>query len=62
MKDFRDMTKEEKEELFNKGVKQAITEHHAAGRATTHADEKGIYRLYPDGSKKYIEEDTTGNE
>jgi hypothetical protein len=56
MKDFREMTKEEKEDLFNKGVKQAIEEHHAAGRATMHADEKGIYRLYPDGSKQYIEE------
>ena len=33
----------------------AIARTHAAGRPTTHADNKGIYRLYPDGHKIYIE-------
>jgi hypothetical protein len=32
-----------------------------AGRFTTHGDEKGVYRLYPDGRKEYIEGYPEGN-
>jgi hypothetical protein len=33
VKDFREMTKEEKEAIFAQGVKQALKEHHTAGKA-----------------------------
>lgn len=48
-----DLSKEEKETLLSEVGKTAIAEAHALGLATTHGDEKGIYKLYPDGHKEY---------
>ena len=56
IKDFWDMTKEETEELFGEATKRAIKKHHDAGRCTSHADAKGVYKLYPDGRKEYVKE------
>ncbi|SDF31623.1 hypothetical protein [Sporolituus thermophilus] len=55
-KDIRKLTKEEKEAIFCKAVQEEIKKHHAAGRPTTHADKRGIYRLYPDGHKEYLDD------
>lgn len=53
-KPFWEMNKEEQETLLAEGTKKAIAETHAAGRSTTHGDDKGVYNLYPDGRKEYI--------
>lgn len=42
------------DKVFKEAAQKAITETHAAGRASTHGDSKGIYHLYPDGKKEYI--------
>jgi hypothetical protein len=52
--DFLDMDKTEVEALYAKAVGDAVAEHHKAGRYTTHGDEQGTYRLYPDGTKEYV--------
>jgi hypothetical protein len=52
--DFLDMNRTEVEDLYAKAAGDAIAEHHRAGRYTTHGDEKGMYRLYPDGAKEYV--------
>lgn len=49
------LTNEEMDEIVRAAAKKAIAETHAAGRPSTHGDDKGIYRLYPDGHKEYIE-------
>ena len=54
VKDFFEMNKEEKETLFAQATREAIKRAHAAGRHTTHGDDKGVYQLYPDGHKVYI--------
>jgi hypothetical protein len=54
---FINMEKAEIEALYSQGTEAAILEAHAAGLPTTHIDEKGIYDLYPDGHKEYIEEE-----
>lgn len=54
-KTFQNMTKEEKEALFAEAAKIAISETHAQGRPSFHGDDKGMYYLYPDGKKEYIE-------
>ncbi len=54
-KKFWGMTAEEHQAIAQEAVRKAIAEHHAAGRYTTHGDNKGIYRLFPDGHKEYIE-------
>lgn len=56
-KDFRSLSKEEHEEIFARAAKKAVEEHHAAGRATCHIDEKGMHLLHPDGRKEYIPEE-----
>ena len=53
-KSFFAMSKDEKEALLGEAAAEAIAEAHAAGHSTTHGDEKGVYRLYPDGHKEYI--------
>jgi len=53
-KDFFDMSKKEQETYLEKATHKAIDETHNAGRPSVHGDEKGVYELYPDGSKKYI--------
>jgi hypothetical protein len=53
-KPFFAMSKDEKEALLKEAADEAIAEAHAAGRPSTHGDEKGVYRLYPDGHKEYI--------
>lgn len=52
-----EMTDEEMEALFAEAARKAIAETHAAGRPSTHGYAKGIYHLYPDGHKEYIELD-----
>ena len=53
-KSFFDMSGKEMEALLKEAAAEAIAEIHAAGLPTTHGDEKGVYRLYPDGRKEYI--------
>ncbi len=48
------MSTEEKEAVAREAVRKAIADTHAAGRPSTHGDEKGVYQLYPDGRKEYI--------
>ena len=54
-KSFIAMDKAGRESLFGQVTKKAIAKIHAAGLPTTHGDEQGIYQLYPDGHKEYIE-------
>ncbi len=54
IEEFFELGKEEKEKALGEVTKKAIAEHHKAGRATTHADVKGIYKLFPDGRKEYV--------
>ena len=60
-KGFLEMNKTEIETVYGEETRKAIKKHYAAGRFTTHGDEKGVYRLYPDGRKKYIEGYPEGN-
>jgi len=53
-KQIWEMTMEEKEAVAQEAARKAIAETHAAGRPSTHGDEKGVYQLYPDGHKEYI--------
>lgn len=39
--------------LAGEAAKEAIDETHAAGRPSTHGDEKGVYHLFPDGHREY---------
>jgi hypothetical protein len=50
-----ELTSEETDALVGEAAKKAIAETHGAGRPSTHGDEKGVYLLYPDGRKEYIE-------
>jgi hypothetical protein len=52
---FLDMDKAEREAFFGEATRKAIAKIHAAGHPTTHGDEQGIYQLYPDGHREYIE-------
>lgn len=54
-KRFIDMDKAERETFFGEATRKAISKIHASGLPTTHGDEQGIYQLYPDGHKEYIE-------
>ena len=47
-------TDAEMEKLAGEAAKEEIAETHAAGRPSTHGDEKGVYHLFPDGHKEYI--------
>lgn len=40
--------------MLGAAAKEEIERHHAAGRATAHGDDKGVFLLYPDGKKEYI--------
>jgi hypothetical protein len=51
---FFGMSRHEEEALLKEAADEAIAKTHAAGLPTTHGDEKGVYRLYPDGRKEYI--------
>jgi len=53
-KTWYEMTKEEREKCLGEATRKAIAETHAMGRPSTHGDNKGVYRLYPDGHKEYI--------
>lgn len=62
-REFLEMSKREIEALYGEATTDAISKHRAAGRFTTHGDEKGVYRLYPDGHREYVEtypEETRG--
>ncbi len=54
-KSFVSMDKSGRESFFAEAAKKAIAKIHAAGLPTTHGDAQGIYQLYPDGHKEYIE-------
>lgn len=53
-KQIWEMSTEEKEAVAREAARKAIADTHAAGRPSTHGDEKGVYQLYPDGRKEYI--------
>ncbi|HUW65735.1 MAG TPA: hypothetical protein VMW83_13790 [Spirochaetia bacterium] len=53
-KNYWDMTKEEKEAMLAAAAKEEIAKHHAAGRATVHGDDKGVFLIHPDGTKEYV--------
>lgn len=60
---FSELSREEKEALLGEATKEAISDAHSRGCYTTHGDEKGVYHLYPDGHKEYINpEDGASNE
>lgn len=50
-----ELTDEETDAIVKSAATSAVARTHAAGRYSTNGDEKGIYRLYPDGRKEYIE-------
>ena len=54
-KNFFDMSTEERTAMYDQGIRTEVARHHAGGRYTTHGDERGVYRLYPDGRKEYID-------
>ena len=45
------------ERIFGEATKEAMASAHAAGLYTTHGDDKGVFRLYPDGHKEYMTEE-----
>jgi hypothetical protein len=49
-----EMTKEQKEARAGKATRAAVARSHALGHPTAHADEKGVYKLYPDGHREYV--------
>lgn len=53
-KSFFDMEDSEQDQIVARATSEAVKKVHAAGFPTTHGDDKGIYRLYPDGRKEYI--------
>lgn len=50
---FCDLEDEELTRVFTQAAAAGIAKLHAKGIPSTHADEKGIYKLYPDGHKVY---------
>ena len=54
-KTFFDLTGQEIDAIVKSAAASAVARTHAAGCFSTHGDEKGVYRLYPDGRKEYIE-------
>lgn len=54
-KSFFDLTREDREEILTATGREAIARIHAMGLPTTHGDDEGIYRLFPDGHKEYID-------
>lgn len=55
IKQFLEMPKEELLKRYSEATHKAIAKQHALGFPTTHGDDKGVHRLYPDGRKEYIE-------
>jgi hypothetical protein len=53
-KSFFAMSAEERTAMYAEGVHAEAARHHVEGRYTTHGDENGVYRLYPDGRKQYV--------
>lgn len=56
-KKFHELSGKEVEKLLKDGTKKIIKKAHADGQPTAHGDENGIYKLYPDGHKEYVERD-----
>ena len=50
-----DLTKEDRLQIACEATERAIEEIHAAGRPSTHSDDSGVYHLFPDGHKEYIQ-------
>ena len=53
MDEFDKLTPQAQEAILGKATRAEIARHHAAGHPTGHGDEKGVYKLYPDGRKVY---------
>ena len=49
-----EMTREQKEARAGKADEGRHRNEPCPGHPTAHADEKGIYNLYPDGHKEYV--------
>ena len=54
-KNFHELSGKEVEQLLKAGTKRIIEEAHADGQPTAHGGDKGVYLLYPDGHKEYVE-------
>jgi len=54
MVDILSLDKAQLEDFFGTATREAISKIHAAGLPSTHGDDKGVYRLHPDGRKEYI--------
>ena len=52
---FCDLDDEELMRIVTQAAAAGIAELHAKGIPSTHADEKGVYKLYPDGHKVHLE-------
>jgi|GEM_PF-1657782 hypothetical protein len=53
MDEFDKLTPQAQEAILGKATRAEIARHHDAGHPTGHGDEKGVYKLYPDGRKVY---------
>ncbi|MGD0662614.1 MAG: hypothetical protein ABSD38_31550 [Syntrophorhabdales bacterium] len=53
---FFELDRGEKEAYFAQATRKAIAQIHEAGFPTVHGDEHGIYELYPDGRKVYVDD------
>lgn len=51
-----DATKNDKESFLEKAAKAATKKLHDKGLYSVHADDTGVYLLYPDGQKKYAKQ------
>lgn len=52
--DFAYLSKPQKEEQVRSSVAAATADNRALGLPTYHGDEKGAFRLHPDGRKEYV--------
>lgn len=57
LKDIKTIEFEQELNVFQAAVHAEIKRTHATGKPTSHADEKGVYLLYPDGKKVYKKKD-----
>jgi hypothetical protein len=52
-REFLETPKEKREAMLAEAAHKSIAETHALGLPSSQSDDKGIYRLYPDGHKEY---------
>lgn len=53
MLDIKNFSLKEQKRIFSAATKEEIAKAHAAGLPTAHADETGMYLLYPDQKRSY---------